>query len=365
MKNTTEKIFIIVAPGLENICAAQLQQLITEPLELDHGGITFSGNLNDIYRCNLWLRCASRVLVRMEEIKCRDFPTLYQKALRLPWGRFIRPDRKFSLRVTCHSSRLNHSDRIATTMANAIKKSLGCSNAGTDTSLPEQLIFVRFDNDNCTISIDSSGDLLHKRGYRQHSTSAPLRETLAAACLMSCNWNGNRPLHDPFCGSGTIAIEAAMIAANIAPGLQRQFSFMHWPGYRHGLWNSLISMAKKEIQTDVAVTISGSDTDSSAIHAAISNATAAGVDHFIRFSMQDAFAAAPAASGGFMLCNPPYGERLHSNHSPAQLLTQLKKLITTYPHSWEGAALLPDSASNKTAIATFSNGGLAVKLYKL
>lgn len=361
MKNTTEQFFVIVPPGFESTCATELARLTDAPLTICHGGITFEGKLRDLYLANLWLRCASRVLVRLDSFTCRDFPSLFRKALRLPWGRFIHPDRPLKVRVTCRSSRLIHSDRVAETIENAIHKSLGSPIKEINKGQEDQIIFVRIDEDVCTISIDSSGDLLHKRGYRVKTTAAPVRETLAAGCLLHCNWRGETPLWDPFCGSGTFPIEAALIAANIPPGSQRTFSFMHWPGFRQGLWNALISEANK-LQRPTNVMISGSDKDEDALNAAQQNAKKAGVDTMIQFHQHDAFDDYPPFEG-LIICNPPYGERLESAFSPAKLL---KKLTQQFGNSDKisTAILLPqDKQMPQNTLLKFTNGGLDVALY--
>ncbi|OEU74548.1 MAG: hypothetical protein BA874_02640 [Desulfuromonadales bacterium C00003068] len=362
MKNTTEQFFVIVPPGFESTCAKELAQWVDAPLTLCHGGITFAGKLRDLYLANLWLRCASRILVRLDSFSCRDFPTLHRKSLRLPWGRFIQPGRPLTLRVTCRGSRLIHSDRVAETIEKAIHKALGTTAADSNVGQESQTIFVRLDDDACTISIDSSGDLLHKRGYRVKSTTAPLRETLAAGCLLHCNWHGETPLWDPFCGSGTFPIEAAMIAANIPPGNQRTFSFMNWPGFRQGLWNALISEANK-LKRDTIVTINGSDLNEDALSAAQQNAKQAGVNTMIQFHQHDAFSPYDAFDEGLLICNPPYGERLASAFSPAKLLKKLAQQLKDSPKISTAIVLPHDKQMPQNTQLNFSNGGLDVALY--
>ncbi len=363
MKNTTEQFFAIVTPGFEQLCATELHQITSAPLNISHGGISFSGKLRELYLANLWLRCASRILVRLDSVKSRDFPTLFQKAVHLPWGKFIKPQRQVTVRVSCHTSRLNHSNRVAETIEKAIYKALNAT-PSDDTDLEPQLVFARFEDDICTISVDSSGELLHKRGYRQSSTVAPMRETLAAGCLLRSDWRGELPLWDPFCGSGTLPIEAALLAANIPPGLQRSFTCQQWPGYRDGLWQTLVSEARK-VRREVQVTITGSDNSEQAIQAATNNAQHAGVADMVHFHLADAMQAQAPAATGMIICNPPYGERLTTTGSPKQLLVRLQaQLRANYPH-WSGWALLPQDTAASSDNFSFSNGGLAVTLYPL
>ncbi len=360
MKNTIEPLFIVVPPGLEKLCAAELAQLNIHYDAITTGGISLRGNLDTIYRCNLWLRCASRVLVRLDSFKCRDFPTLFNKASKSTWGRFITAGQTLEIRVSCRGSRLNHTGRIAATISKAAGKHISTAPA-QDSQTSRQLVFVRLDDDICTISIDSSGELLHRRGYRHHTSAAPLRENLAAACLAHCNWHGQRPLHDPFCGSGTFAIEAALYAANIAPGLQRQFSFQHWPGFRHGLWDNLRASAISG-QTSPQTTISAADICTQALAAARINAANAGVAEWITFSQADAFSSTASTANGLLICNPPYGQRLHSSHNTSATIKRIKEQLRHYPGNWHGAALLPGNGSANTL--SFKNGGLAVTLYR-
>lgn len=364
MKNTAEQFFVIVPPGFESTCAKELSQWVDAPLTLCHGGISFSGKLRELYLANLWLRSASRILVRLDSFSCRDFPTLHRKSLRLPWGRFIQPGCPLALRVTCRGSRLIHSDRVAKTIEAAIHKALGTTATNSNASQESQTIFVRLDDDLCTISIDSSGDLLHKRGYRIKTTAAPLRETLAAGCLLHCNWQGKIPLWDPFCGSGTFPIEAALIAANIPPGNQRRFSFMNWPGFRQGLWDALINEAKK-LKRDTTATICASDLSEEALSAARQNAKHAGVETMIKFHQHDAFTSYGGFDAGLLICNPPYGERLATQLSPEKLINKLKLQLKDSPKISTAIVLPHTKQMAHNTQLTFSNGGLDVALYSI
>ena len=203
----TENFYIIVSPGLEETCAAELSAIGIPPRQIDKGGIACTGRLRELYLANLWLRTASRVLVRFAACRSRDFPDLYRKARQLPWGRFIHAETPVAFRVACHGSRLNHSTRVAETLESALNRALGRST--NPTGKDPQLVMVRIVEDVVTISIDTSGELLHRRGYRKTVTAAPLRETLAAGILMLLDWQGHEALVDPMCGSGTFVIEAA------------------------------------------------------------------------------------------------------------------------------------------------------------
>ena len=232
-KDCEQPLFAITAPGLEALCAGELTALglANRPVP---GGVEFHGGLREIYLANLWLRTATRVVVRLDSFRCRSFPDLFQRTRRLPWGQFLRTQTRVEVSASSRGSRLFHTDRIADTVREAIGHDSAVSLAPCT-----QRLLVRFEDDICQLSVDSSGELLHRRGYRQDAAPAPLRETLAAAMLLLAGWDGRERLLDPLCGSGTLPIEAALLAGRRPPGAQRTFAFMDWPGYRPGLWQAL------------------------------------------------------------------------------------------------------------------------------
>ena len=308
-----ENFYIIASPGLEKTCAAELTALEITPLEIETGGIACAGRLRELYLASLWLRTASRILVRFAECRSRDFPDLYRKTQRLPWGRFIRPETPVAFRVTCHGSRLNHTTRVAETLESAVNQALGRTT--NPIGREPQLVMVRIVDDFVTISIDSSGELLHRRGYRKSVTSAPLRETLAAGILMLLGWESHEPLVDPMCGSGSFLLEGALLARRQAPGLNRRFAFMVWPGYRQGLWTLLCDEAQR-LQIGCEGSITGYDTDSDAVKIAQDNCERSGNSGQVsitRLSLADQ----PVHDGhGLVVCNPPYGKRLSLDSDP-------------------------------------------------
>ena len=303
-----ETLFAVCTPGLEIFVAQELDQVgltgcyKSGPL-YQSGGVEFKGSLDDIYRANLYLRTASRVLVRLGQFYAAGFPELRRKASRLPWENYLAPDRSIAFRVTCQKSRLYHEAAVAERVAGAIRDRLGKPppvhkhrEEDTDIDLP-QLIVVRLVGNLCIISIDSSGALLHRRGYRLETAKAPLRETLASAMVMASGWDKLSPLLDPFCGSGTIPIEAALAAARIPPGYRRRFAFMDWPKFDSKSWNDLLADADKAIVPDLP-RIYGSDRDPGAVRAAKANAERAGVAGCIEFSDRPISAIHPPRAGG-------------------------------------------------------------------
>lgn len=302
--------YAVVAPGLEESCRRELQRLgMAASTGDESGGVSFGGALRELYRANLHLRTASRILVRVGECGARDFPDLYRKAIKLPWGSYIRPGGGVRIRVTSHRSRLVHSGRIAETVTAAISHALGQAVPAPENGGAEQLVLVRMVDDRCQFSVDSSGEHLHCRGYRLAGGAAPLRETLAAGLLLLLDWHGDVPLLDPLCGSGTIAIEAALMAAAIPPGGRRAFAFMQWPGYRAGLWQVLCAEAERERRTPQGM-LAASDHDPTVIALARQNAERAGVGSLIDISVRDMATLPVCAGPRLILCNPPYGERL-------------------------------------------------------
>jgi putative N6-adenine-specific DNA methylase len=364
LKKSSEKLFAVTAPGLEAVCAAELMALGMADVQGVTGGVEFTGSLKDLYRANLWLRSASRVLVRVGEVKASDFPELFRKAVRLPWGKFIRPDAGVQVRAVSHHSRLGHTGRIETTVGKAVDRALG-----RPASPPEarQQIVVRFEKDVALLSVDSSGALLHRRGYRGEAVAAPLRETLAAGILGLLGWDGTVPLADPMCGSGTFLIEGALLAANRAPGLAREFAFLDWPGSRPGLWEVLRSEARAAIRPPVAA-ILGSDRDAGAVAAARRNADRAGVAAWVDFQERDLSRRGPLPGPGLAVCNPPYGKRLGRGSDLRTAFEELGRSCREAFPGWRVAFLCPDERLARATglhpepVALLVNGGIRVAL---
>lgn len=366
MKKTEDRLFAIVPPGLEGICAGELRALELAGVDVVAGGVEFSGGLRELYLANLWLRTASRVVVRLGSLRSRDFPDFYRKLVRLPWGRFLRADMAVQVRATSHASRLIHSGRIAETVEAAINRALG--REASPQPGPTQLVLVRFDDDLCQVSIDSSGELLHRRGYREETAQAPLRETLAAAILLQLQWDGSTPLVDPMCGSGTFVIEAALLARNRPPGGARSFAFMHWPRYRPGLWQALLLDAGRQARP-LTVAIVGADRDPRAVAAATRNAERAGVAENVRFECVELARLRAPAESGLMLTNPPYGTRLEAGSDLTPLYRQFGQAWRGPFAGWRAALFCPDDAPlgatgyELRPLAMLHNGGLPVTLF--
>ncbi len=369
MKKWSETLFVVVAPGLEQVCAVELAELTSAELRIVPGGIEFEGGLRELYLANLWLRTASRVLVRVGEIKSRDFPDLFRKSVKLPWGRFVRPETRVRVKAVSHHSRLNHTGRIAESIVAAVDRALGRETPPA--AGEEQTVLARFENDRCLLSVDSSGEILHRRGYRTETAHAPLRETLAAGILKLMDWDGTVPLFDPMCGSGSFVIEAAQIALRRAPGLDRDFAFRLWPGYRQGLWDALAAEAKKQELSPATLTLSGADADIEAVEAARRNADRAGVGELVSFHHKELGQFAPEGADGLLVCNPPYGKRVGKNEDLFPLYQRFGALLREGCKGWQGALVCPDERLAKQTgyalrkKALLHNGGIPVHLFAL
>ncbi len=365
-----ETLFAVCPPNLEDLTLGEIKALkLTETaLKQEYGGVEFKGDFQSIYRANLQLRTANRILLRFGNFRAAAFPQLVRRAGQLPWDKFLRPAQPIQLRVTCKKSRLYHSDAVGERIARAISQKLGKTTPIVKASGAEgksaQLIVVRLMRDQCTISIDSSGNALHQRGYRGAAGKAPLRETLAAAMLLAIGWDGSSAMVDPFCGSGTIPIEAAMLAANIAPGLQRQFQFMQWPVFDQATWKAIHDAATNDIRKDQLPIILGSDRDAGVIRAAQENANSAGVGESISFTCQ-AFSAMQVPGGpSCIVTNPPYGKRISKDKDLRNLYARLGQIVQANDNIRKVAilgdneGLIRSSGLGLKKVAKVDNGGI-------
>ncbi len=307
--------FEIIVPtlfGLEAMVSKELYRLGYDAKRTENGRVTFDGDYDAVCRANMWLRCGERVLIKVGEFKATTPDELYEGVKALEWERFINKNDAFPVKGRTTRSKLASDRNSQIMIKKAVADRLG--EKYSITWLPEigvnyQIQFTIID-DVVTLMIDTSGMALHKRGYRAKSNLAPLRETIAAAMVMISYWKFEEPLFDPFCGSGTIPIEAAMFKRNIAPGLQRDFAFESFPQIDEAMIKDVIDEAKEEIHTDVKLEIYARDIDKSALELTAENAKKAGVDDFIYIEHGDARRIISDKSCGSIITNPPYGERL-------------------------------------------------------
>ena len=373
----SQHYFAVTLPGLEEFTRRELAGLGIKsrlPAARDEGGeareesggVEFHGGLSNLYKANLYLRTASRVLLRLGEFRATAFAELRAKAALLEWETYLLPGQAVTVRATCHKSRLYHSDGVAERVAAAIGDRLGAPVPPTEP--PAQLVVVRILHDRVTISLDTSGELLHRRGYRLESAKAPLRETLAAGLLLASGWDAQSPLLDPFCGSGTIAIEAALLARHVAPGKNRRFAFMDWPGFNPGVWKALLAEAVGR-ELPGCDPIQASDRDAGAVRGAQANAERAGVAADIEFACQAFSAIQPPRGPGWVVTNPPYGVRVSEGQDLRNLYSRLGDVLRALCPGWQvGLLTSSDFLAGHTRLhfegnLALHNGGLAVRLY--
>ena len=376
-KETVHSIFAVCSPGLERLLESELQAVfndtaVASTIKKSEGGVEFRGTLNDVQRANLWLRTANRILVRVGSFIAGRFDVFQQKFKLVPWERYLKPDQPVQFRVSSILSQLYHTDAIAERAKEAAEQRIGVPltvyHSGQHNQAP-QVVVIRFIKDRCWVSIDSSGEHLHRRGYKLATGKAPLRENFAAAMLLACGWQGDQPLLDPFCGSGTIPIEAALLAANIAPGLNRSFAFQNWEQYDHDHWETLLEEAKAA-QKPVDVPIVGADRDQGVITAAAENAERAGVADLVKFYCRSISDNQPESEQpGWIITNPPYGTRIRHNRDLRNLYATFGKVCRNNFPGWGVGFLCTDLALvHQTELPvqpgiSFSNGGIAVMMF--
>lgn len=376
-------LYAVCPPGLEGLLGGELASLglysARHPLDENQprfdvglGGVEFRGGMVDIYRANLHLRCASRVLLRIGSFHASKFVELARKTGNLAWEDFLLKDRPIALRVTCRRSRLYHSGAVAERVAAGIAERLGSApvvEMDPENSQNVQLIVIRLLDDECTISLDTSGAPLHQRGYRQALAKAPLRENLAAGILLASGWDSRSPLLDPFCGSGVIPIEAALMAMRIPPGRNRRFAFMDWPGFDPSDWTRLLAEADSQIQKP-STSILASDRDAGAVRMAQENAERSGAAEWIQFSQRAVSAVEPPDKKGWIVTNPPYGVRISHNQDLRNLYAQFGNVLRARCQGWQVAFLCSDDRLATQTRLNFHeglsliNGGIPVKLYR-
>lgn len=313
--------------GLEAVLKREIYDLGYEITKVEDGRVTFEGDEEAICRANIFLRTAERVMIQVGRFKATTFEELFQGIKNLPWEEYIPEDGKFWVKKasSINSKLFSPSDiqSIAKkAMVERMKQKYHKEWFKEDGAAYPVRIFLL--KDEVTVALDTSGDSLHKRGYRTMTSKAPLTETLAASLIMLTPWRKDRILVDPFCGSGTFPIEAAMIAANIAPGMNRDFTAEEWTNLiDRKLWYECVKEAEEMIDTTVKVDIQGYDIDGDVIKAARENAKRAGVEHMIHFQQRAVADLSHPKKYGFIITNPPYGERLEDKADLPELYTQI------------------------------------------
>ena len=364
MAEEKQRCFAIVAPGLESLAGAELARLGLTVERAVTGGVSFRATTRQLYTANLQLRTVSRVVIRVARFRATAFWELEKQAGKLPWGDWIGAGAALEFSVAAHKSKLYHQRGIAERLFEAVALRVSGVRLAKDDSA--QLVMARIERDEVVISLDSSGDLLHQRGYRLATAKAPLRETLAAAMLLGAGWDGSTPLIDPFCGSGTVPIEAALIARRIPPGWQRRFGFEQWPGFDPVIWKKVRAAAAESILPAAPKPILGSDRDAGAITAAEANAKRASVSTDVRLVCQPLSRVEAPAGPGWLITNPPYGVRVGEVARLRDLYARLGQVAGRTP-GWSTGLLVSDMRLARHSGLRFAevwrsrNGGIPVR----
>jgi putative N6-adenine-specific DNA methylase len=340
----------LVAPtllGIEAVTAKEVKRLGYSDVTVEDGRVTFIGDEQAICRSNLWIRTAERILINVGEFSATTYDELFEKTKALPWDEWIPEDGAFPVKGYSLKSKLYSVPDCQAIIKKAIVEKLKnkYKRAWFEEKGPlYQLQFSMMKN-KVTLMIDTSGQGLHKRGYREKSNIAPLRETLAAAMIMLSKWRGNMPLLDPFCGSGTIPIEAALIGANIAPGMEREFVSESWPNIPKKLWWDARNEAHSMINNN-KLEIAGSDIDKQTVNLSKQNAYKANVDEHIVFKNIAVKYIKPFGTYGCIICNPPYGERMGEIRDVEQLYKQMGEVFKRFD-TWSKYILTPHNDFQK------------------
>ena len=367
------KYFATCARGLEPILAQELRDLGADAVEPGRGGATFHGDLATLYRANLWLRTAVRVLWPILEAPVASPDELYTAVRTIEWSKWMTPDHTLAVDCNVRDSNITHSKYAALRVKDAICDQFVDKvgrRPSVDVERPMIPLNLHVYKNVATLSLDSSWESLHKRGYRPALTRAPLNEALAAGLILATGWRGDAPLCDPLCGSGVFSIEAAWIALRRPPGLTRKhFGFMGWMNYDVGLWARLRDDARRGAGKALAHPIIGSDVRRDVVRFARDNARAAGIGHLLPFDVRDVRDfQPPPGPPGIIICNPPYGERIGEERELVGLYRTLGEVFRDRCKGWTlhvftANAFLARQIGLKSArTIDFFNGSLRCRL---
>lgn len=370
--------FAITAPGLEALTEEEVAAIpgVTEVQRIE-GGVGFGGTLGSGFALNLRSRTATRLLARVGTFRAEDFASFRRRAAALDWSPFLTPGEAVELHVTAKRCKLFHTGAVGENIEHALRdwsrRGGGAASdalARRDGAAPAQ-VFARGSSNRWTLSVDASGELLHRRGWRTESVKAPLRETLAAAILRMCEWDGASPLVDPMCGAGTLVIEAAAIALGRAPGLDRSFACERWPSFDAVAGERLRAEARDRARAAAGVAIVGYDRDPAAVRLARRNAERAHVANGVQLHHGDLRAVRAPQGRGLVIVNPPYGRRLGDPAQARATIRELGQLLRERFQGWRVAVLAPDAGwSRELGLTPISstplrNGGTRIHLLQM
>ncbi len=357
------EIFLMAPPGLEPALAEEARELGFPKPKCVPGGVTFQGTWPDVWRANLWLRGAGRVLARFAEFRVPHIAQLDKRARRVDWAQILRPDVPVRVEATCRKSKIYHAKAAQQRVERAIAEELGAP------VLPDAQLVIRarIEDDLCTLSVDTSGEALHKRGHKVAVGKAPMRESMAALFLRQAGYRGNEPVLDPMCGSGTFVIEAAEIAAGLAPGRSRRFAFQDLASFDAPMWEE---MRQGTAQTPAHL-FYGSDRDAGAIQSSTANAERAGVTDWTRFAHHAVSdLQRPDGPPGLVIVNPPYGTRIGNKKLLYAIHHSLGEVMKQRFSGWRLAMITTEAGlARATGLdlqtgPPIPHGGLKVRLFQ-
>jgi putative N6-adenine-specific DNA methylase len=375
----SRRFFAVTAPGLEPVTAEELQGLGANDVRVTRGGVGFAGPLELGFRANLWLRSAVAVRLRLARFHVPSERLLAKRAAEVDWSEYLAGEERAELLVSLSRSRLAHAGRVAEVMSGLVPAVVGeGSAAGRIEGAPSephsqgsQRVYVRIIHDTCTLSLDMSGELLHRRGYRQEVSRGPLRETLAAALILASRWDPSTPFVDPMCGSGTLPIEAALLAMRVAPGRNRAFACERWPAASPAVWERLRAEARAAALPAPPAPIGGADHNAGAVGVARRNAERAGVQAHLVLDRRSLAEIEPPPGTGLVLTNPPYGRRVTEVRALEGLYADLGQVLAERFAGWQAAVVSADPRLDRRielprlGEIEFRHGGLRCRLVRL
>ena len=359
------EIFLMAPPGLEETLLDEVKGKGFKRPRAVPGGVVLLGGWPEVWRANLWIRGTGRVLARIDSFRVQHLAQLDGRARHVPWASVLRPEIPFRVEAHCAKSRIYHSGAAAERIETAIRETLGAAPSPE----AEVTVRVRIEQDICTISLDTSGELLHRRGHKQAVNAAPMRETMAALFLRQCGFDGSEPLLDPMCGSGTLVIEAAEIAARLNPGRSRSFAFEQFATFDAEAWERMRTVSPQRVP---AFRFHGSDRDAGAIAMSEANAERAGVAGFTQFRQAViSEVEPPPGPPGLVLVNPPYGTRLGDRRELLPLYQALGQVLLRRFAGWRVGLVAAEPRLAEATRLPFlppgppvPHGGLRVTLFR-
>lgn len=359
------EIFLATAPGLEPTLCDEVRLKGFRTPRVTAGGVTIRGGWPEVWRANLWIRGASRILARIDRFRAVHLAQLDARARKVPWGTVLRADVPFRVEASCSGSKIYHSGAAAQRIEKAVSETIG--------ALPsedaEVTVRLRIEQDLCTVSIDTSGALLHRRGHKEAVNRAPMRESMASLLLRQCGFDGVEPVLDPMCGSGTFVIEAAEIAARLNPGRSRHFAFEKLATFDADAWEKMRAVRSTRVPENHFY---GSDRDAGAIRMSQANAERAGLADYTRFQQGTVSdMTPPPGPPGLVIVNPPYGNRIGERHRLIPLYRALGQTLLARFSGWRVGIITTESGlAQATGLpflppsAPVPHGGLRITLYR-